>query len=428
MDTEVTDALSSAEALNDHGGRLNEAGQYEEALQVFEQAAKGYLEALRSERIDEIGYELYDATRLMNQAQTNRYLFRRDTAIKLYREALEKFDRGIQSLQGSENDSKRENVMQLKVRCAIKLSEVLRDEQKREEAIGVLEEIICELSVGTGAPSQISLGIEARLALVTVLLAATSAGGDSSEASLNSVETALTQVKKLLEAGSPERDDSILKRYQLSMHASRGQLAKAKDKPDDAAHHFNRASVLAGELNNRKEQAINDWRRADMLSDPKEAVELALPAALYLDAARFGFSTRALRQNWMEQVALPTLNFVLGLTEEIEGEDQLRAEIIFDNKTIGSYRIATSVTARELGNQSLQFQARAASPSESAPTEQQQTPSLLSSGTEGFQLAPSPRVMLPNGKIALARYIALAEEKYGAVGQIRSNTVIPLRS
>lgn len=170
-----------------------------------------------------------------------------------------------------------------------------------------------------------------------------------------------------------------------------------------------------------------DFWHASLLESTAAAPEdsllrLAIPAALAIDAVRCTFANGHQRAQWNRQIADPAMRLAFRLAYA-GGHTELVADLI-ESQCAG-----TALDADNSGD---------ASPTTTVqtllepPTDERVDAGALALGTAladvaasaGLPVSPPARVAVsPDGRIALARFIDIAEERYGR--EIRDSRVLP---
>ncbi|UGT45394.1 tetratricopeptide repeat protein [Nocardia yamanashiensis] len=153
------------------------------------------------------------------------------------------------------------------------------------------------------------------------------------------------------------------------------------------------------------------------------AVDLALPAALALDAVRYELPDGAQRENWNRRVADPAMRVAFHYAY-LAGDGRLIADLI-ETQCAGTTLDISRLSAPPVAP----FEARrpvTPPPALSGPTDdalQLGTALAAVAATAGLPVAPPPRVAVgPDGHIALAAWIAAAEGRYGR--PLRDNRLV----
>ncbi|MCP2163233.1 tetratricopeptide repeat protein [Goodfellowiella coeruleoviolacea] len=159
------------------------------------------------------------------------------------------------------------------------------------------------------------------------------------------------------------------------------------------------------------------------------AVELAVPAALALDAVRFDLVNGELRDRWSRQVAAPAMRLAFRLAVRL-GDARLVAELI-ESQCAGSppHPDAADTPDGQTGLQLVLLDpddqlARSGQPAAGDDPVPLGTALAGVAAQAGLRLAPPPRLALTEaGDIVLDRHIARAEQRYGT--PVRQQRVIP---
>ncbi|WP_084515442.1 tetratricopeptide repeat protein [Nocardia acidivorans] len=154
------------------------------------------------------------------------------------------------------------------------------------------------------------------------------------------------------------------------------------------------------------------------------AVDLAVPAALALDAVRYELPDGAQRETWNRRIADPAMRLAFRYAY-LAGDAGLLADLV------ESACAGTTLDIDRLARQTARVSLDALEPLEPLPTNPGPLNDALQLGTAlaavaaraGLPVALPPRVAVaPDGHIALAAGIAAAEQRYGR--PLRDNRVV----
>ncbi|MBL1074751.1 tetratricopeptide repeat protein [Nocardia sp. 2] len=144
------------------------------------------------------------------------------------------------------------------------------------------------------------------------------------------------------------------------------------------------------------------------------AAGLAIPAALALDAARYELPDGAQRENWDRRIADPALRLAFRYAY-LAGDAALLGDLIemrCTGTTLDIDRIATAPPHTPMGTFEP-FQPPAADPGPGHDALQLGTALAAVAAGAGLPVTPPPHVAVPpDGHIALAGWIAAAEQRY----------------
>ncbi|WP_245663352.1 tetratricopeptide repeat protein [Nocardia inohanensis] len=153
------------------------------------------------------------------------------------------------------------------------------------------------------------------------------------------------------------------------------------------------------------------------------ALDIAIPAALALDAVRYELPDGAQRENWNRRIADPAMRVAFHYAY-LAGDGRLIADLI-ETQCAGTNLDIARISATPLNS----FDARqplTPPPAPSGPASdalQLGTALAAVAATAGLPVTPPPRVAVgPDGHIALAAWITAAEERYGR--PIRDNRLV----
>ncbi|MFE3224076.1 tetratricopeptide repeat protein [Nocardia sp. NPDC059228] len=154
------------------------------------------------------------------------------------------------------------------------------------------------------------------------------------------------------------------------------------------------------------------------------AVDLAVPAALALDAVRYELPDGAQRDTWNRRIVNPALRLAFRYSY-LAGDARLVADLI-ENQCAGTIVDIDRLSAEPPAPLDL-FQPFEP-PSESAAVQdalQLGTALAAVAAGAGLPVSPPPRVSVPpDGHIALSAWLAAAEQRYGR--RVRAERVIPV--
>ena len=225
------------------------------------------------------------------------------------------------------------------------------------------------------------------------------------------LERALETFAGLGSAGTRGEADCELELAEL---AGRSRLFPTADE------HFHRAFEGYRAMGLPLEAARAELRRARLLSVAarhrdgavgdqlrRRAAEIALPAALALDAGRYGLDRAHERQSWSANVAGEVREEAYRLVFE-SGDAGLLADLILDARATGTYVLARPVGLSHDDSALHDEDADVAA-----------GPALVASvvwtmlGRESLRLEKGPLVVAPHGGIALRSALADAKERFG---------------
>jgi len=244
--------------------------------------------------------------------------------------------------------------------------------------------------------------------------------------------------------------DAARARYQ-DLESARGEadadlrlavLEGMEGRRDAAEHRFVKAFTVFRGLGLRADAATCEIERAQMWARAAlrrtgaaagrmrhRAADIAIPAALALDAGRYELNRSADRQSWSHNVVQDTRNAAFRLAFEA-GDDRLVADLVLDARSVGTYAVAAP--GEETGESPDAGTAPSAGGAVSGvpPIDPEDAPqhALAASATwrilggDGIRLGLAPLVIAPRGDFALRAAIAAAKSRFG-VG-VRSGTSI----
>ncbi|KAF0845286.1 tetratricopeptide repeat protein [Nocardia caishijiensis] len=198
-------------------------------------------------------------------------------------------------------------------------------------------------------------------------------------------------------------------------HRSRALLAVQRQDLDIALAEFAAGRSLAVELGTTLEVAKCDFFVGVVLYDKDSsalstAIDLALPAALYINSIRWQFDRATDRMSWSALYAqLQSHLFTLAVRHP---DPTLLGDLIEVSLNSGTH---TTAPAHAL----LRTTSLAAALHDIAGTTQTAVDARIHGGAatlvagSALPMAPPPRLRLPDGRIALAPYFAAAANRYG---------------
>lgn len=153
--------------------------------------------------------------------------------------------------------------------------------------------------------------------------------------------------------------------------------------------------------------------------DVRVALEQGLPAAVFVDAQRFGFASAAARISWREMNAV----IQAGMFQWADqlGDTTLLADLIETTINSGTH-VAEHHSADDGGDLQATLAALAVSGADMSDTTTDH--SLAESGISGaaalisgaiLPMRPPPRLRMPDGHVALAPYLAAADAAYAPI-------------
>ncbi|MFF2085566.1 hypothetical protein ACFVVM_17460 [Nocardia sp. NPDC058176] len=150
------------------------------------------------------------------------------------------------------------------------------------------------------------------------------------------------------------------------------------------------------------------------------AVDLAVPAALAIDAVRHTLPNGNQREHWHRAVAAPAMRLAFHCAA-LAGDGQLVADLV-DSQCAGTTLDLTSID--ETSTPALEFELLHPAPAETSHTALHLGTALADvAAAAGVPVAPPPR-LLDDGRILLSDFITHAELRYGR--PVRDNRVITL--
>lgn len=153
-----------------------------------------------------------------------------------------------------------------------------------------------------------------------------------------------------------------------------------------------------------------------------QIADIAVPAALAIDAVRYTLPSGRQREQWNRQIADPAMRLAFRFAY-LSGNGELLIDLI-DTQCAGTtlrVRRADEAKAPVLPLDLLDA-AVPDSASESAALQLGSALAGVAAGA-GLPVAPPPRLLRPDGTLALADYLAAAEQRYGHA--VRDQRVLP---
>ncbi len=180
--------------------------------------------------------------------------------------------------------------------------------------------------------------------------------------------------------------------------------------PADAARYASRARELYRGLGQVIDVARTDLAAADIFATGAKslsaAVDIAIPAMLYVDSQRFQFPTARARIHWSATVERE-MAVVFGWAHRI-GDHRLVAELVEVDINFGMPSRSTEAASPLIRvTRSSRHTAR---------RPEQAGPARLVAGAY-LPMTAGPRIRMPDGRIALLRYFDLMEDRYGRLGE-----------
>ncbi|WP_225725871.1 MULTISPECIES: lipopolysaccharide assembly protein LapB [unclassified Nocardia] len=152
------------------------------------------------------------------------------------------------------------------------------------------------------------------------------------------------------------------------------------------------------------------------------AVDIAVPAALAIDAVRYTLPNGRQRDQWHRRIADPAMRLAFRFAY-LSGNTELLADLIATKCAGTTLRIDRSETAARL-RIPFEIMAPDATPPPPLRTALQLGSALADIAADaGLPVTAPPRLTVSGGRIALADYIAAAEQRYQR--NIRADKVIP---
>ncbi|MGB4137587.1 MAG: hypothetical protein WA971_13540, partial [Microbacterium sp.] len=156
---------------------------------------------------------------------------------------------------------------------------------------------------------------------------------------------------------------------------------------------------------------------ADALRLRHRAADIAIPAALALDAGRYELDRTAERDSWAATVAKEVRESAFRLAYET-GDGRLLADLVLDARSIGTYAMASPGSSTIVPD------------SDDAADGVDERMAFVASGVwrilgqESIRLSPAPLTVAPGGYYALRSAIAAAKSRFGR--GVRSDIAIEI--
>jgi len=193
---------------------------------------------------------------------------------------------------------------------------------------------------------------------------------------------------------------------------------------------------LAGLLWQRAGESVDEARREDLL---RQALALAVPVAIFVDAYRFQLPSRVQREAWGLNVAATSFALALELAREV-GDATLIAELILDARTAGTHTLTGVSTEDDDGKDGDRFLPvvllAASSENGSGNTPEfgggdldgdawvASSAAMRTIGADGYRLAPTPYIRTMRSTIALEEHIRVAQQRYSPATPLRRPIII----
>lgn len=152
-----------------------------------------------------------------------------------------------------------------------------------------------------------------------------------------------------------------------------------------------------------------------------EGRALAVPAAIAIDAVRYTFANGSHREQWNREIADPAMRLAFRFAH-LCGDGELVTDLI-ETRCAGTTLDLSRTEQADRPDLPLTPLEPPAEPTDSAGPAFALGAALAHvAAAAGLPVGPPPRVVLPDGHIALADYIAVAEQKYGR--SVRAGQVV----
>lgn len=138
----------------------------------------------------------------------------------------------------------------------------------------------------------------------------------------------------------------------------------------------------------------------------REALEVAVPAALFIDSYRFQLATRGERAAWADNVAHEAFTAALRIAQLVGGS--VAAQLILDARTAGTYSVVSDGTAASGG-----ALVDEAIPSTAGPAWTASSALGRLIGADGYRLEPTPHIRSWDGSVVLEHHLRAARQRYG---------------
>lgn len=139
----------------------------------------------------------------------------------------------------------------------------------------------------------------------------------------------------------------------------------------------------------------------------REALEIVVPAALFIDSYRFQLTTRGERAAWADNVAHEGFTAALSIAQLIGGS--VVAQLIVDARTAGTYSVVSDGAAASGG-----ALAENATPSTAGPAWTASSAIGRLIGADGYRLEPTPHIRAWDGSVVLEHHLRRARERYSS--------------
>ncbi|MEV0767746.1 tetratricopeptide repeat protein [Nocardia salmonicida] len=199
------------------------------------------------------------------------------------------------------------------------------------------------------------------------------------------------------------------------VHRGRGLLATMRHDHDTALAEFAAGRVIATEIGTLIEVAKGDFFVAVTLYDQDKsavatAIDLALPAVLYINSIRLQFDSATDRVSWSAlYTQLQAHLFTLAVRHP---DPTLLGDLIEVSLNSGTHTTATSKDLLRTTSLAAAKMDISGPPHPSGAARIHGGAAILVAGT-ALPMAPPPRLRMPDGRLALEPYFAAAAQRYG---------------